>query len=365
MLETALKLLNEFTKKGYKAYIIGGFVRDYILGIDSNDIDVATNATPKEIKEIFKSSYLPAEDYGSVTIVKKGIRFEITTFREEIGYIDNRHPSSIKYIDDLYPDLLRRDFVINTICMDDKGKIIDYLGGVKDIENKIIRTVGDAYESFSEDALRILRAIRFASTLDFNLSDEVSSAIYKTKHLIKSLSYNRKKDELDKIFTSQHVKRGVSLLLEFELDKVLELPNLSKLLNTNTTSLIGIWSILNVTDKYPFNKNEKDLIKNINKVSKLNNLDPMALYKYGLYVNSVAGEIKGLNIKDITKSYASLEIKSRKDIDITSNDIMRLLKKAPGSYLKDIYDDLERKILYRRLKNDKKEIEKYILENYN
>ena len=125
MLEVALKLLEEITARGFKAYIVGGFVRDYILGINSNDIDITTSATPKDIKEIFEDSCLPSEDYGSVTVIKKGIRFEITTFRKEIGYIDNRRPAEIKYIDDLYEDLLRRDFTINTICMDEKGEIVD------------------------------------------------------------------------------------------------------------------------------------------------------------------------------------------------------------------------------------------------
>ncbi len=364
MLDVALKLLKELTSNGYKAYIIGGFVRDYLLDIESNDIDITTNATPKEIKEIFTDSCLPTEDYGSVTVILKGIRFEITTFRKEIGYINNRRPAEVKYIDDLYLDLLRRDFVINTICMDENGEIVDYLNGVDDLNKKIIRTVGDAEKSFTDDALRILRAIRFATILDFKLSDEVISAIKNTKHLLRNLSYYRKKNELDKIFTSPNMKIGVKLLLDLELDKDLELDNLYKLLDTNTTSLIGIWSILDVSFKYPFNKNEKDLIKKINIVLLLNNMDPMALYMYGLYVNRVAGEIKGLDIKKITESYANLVIKSRKDINISAQDIISLLKRKPGSYINDIYDDIEREILYHRLLNEKSNILNYVLKNY-
>ena len=314
--------------------------------------------------ELFNDSCLPNEDYGSVIIEKKGYRFEITTFRKEIGYNDNRHPTEVKYIDELYPDLLRRDFVINTICMDSNGDIVDYLNGREDLENKVIRTVDDAYNSFSDDALRILRAIRFATILDFKLSDEVVDAIKKTKNLVRNLSYYRKKSELDKIFTSSNRKLGVSLLLEFGLDEVLELPNLSKILDTNTTSLIGVWSILDVVDKYPFNKNESSLIKDISKAIPLNNLDPMALYKYGLYVNSVASEIKGYDIKNVTESYNNLVIKCRKDIDVTSDDIIKILHKAPGKFITEIYDDIEREILYRRLKNEKEDICNYILGNY-
>lgn len=364
MYDVALKVLKELNDNGYKAYIVGGYVRDVLLDIESNDIDITTNATPKQIMELFNDSCLPNEDYGSVIIEKKGYRFEITTFRKEIGYNDNRHPTKVKYIDELYPDLLRRDFVINTICMDSNGDIVDYLNGREDLENKVIRTVDDAYKSFSDDALRILRAIRFATILDFKLSDEVVDAIKKTKDLVRNLSYYRKKSELDKIFTSSNRKLGVSLLLEFGLDEVLELPNLSKILDTNTTSLIGVWSILDVVDKYPFNKNESSLIKDISKAIPLNNLDPMALYKYGLYVNSVASEIKGYDIKNVTESYNNLVIKCRKDIDVTSDDIIKILHKEPGKFITEIYDDIEREILYRRLKNEKEDICNYILGNY-
>lgn len=364
MLDVSLKVLKEITSHSYKAYIVGGFVRDYIIGIESKDIDIATNATPKQLKEIFDDSCLPNEDYGSVIVEKMGIRFEITTFRKEIEYDDNRRPVEIKYIDDLSADLLRRDFVINTICMDENGQILDYLAGRQDIEDRIIRTVGPAYEKFSEDSLRILRAVRFATIFNFDLSDEIVSAIKETKHLVRNLSFYRKKCELDKIFTSPNRKNGIQLLLDLGLDIDLDIPNLYKILNMETTSSIGIWSVLDIEDKYPFNKNELELIGDIKSALILNNMDPMALYRYGLYVNSVAAEIKGKDIKNITESYSSLVIKCRDDIDIDSELIMELLDKAPGKYLKDIYDDIEREILYRRLSNERDKICSYIIEKY-
>ena len=298
MLDVALKLLKELTNKSFKAYIVGGFVRDNILGIESSDIDITTNATPKEIKEIFEDSCVPNEEYGSVIVNKKGIKFEITTFRKEIEYNDKRRPIEIKYIDDLYTDLLRRDFVINTLCIDEKGRILDYLGGQEDIEKKIIRCVGDADSKFKEDSLRILRAIRFATILDFELSDEIIKAIHKNKSSVRALSYQRKKNELDKIFSSPNRDRGIRLLLEFGLQEELDLPNLSSIIDSSVNSSIGIWSILN-NNKYPFNKNELDLINNINEAKKYNNLDPYILYKYGLYVNSCAGSIKGIDLKKL------------------------------------------------------------------
>ena len=361
MLEEALKLLKEFNDNGYKAYIVGGYVRDHILGIESSDVDITTNATPKEVIELFDEAFLSSKDYGTVTVVKKGVRFEITTFRKEINYKDNRHPGEIKYIDDLYQDLLRRDFTINTICMDENGEIIDFLKGREDLDKKIIRTVGDAKDKFSEDALRILRAVRFATSLDFSLDNEVISSIQENRDLLKNISYNKKRLELDKIFTSNNASRGIKLLVEYKLDKALELDNLDKV--NNTDSLIGIWSIIN-SDKYPFSSNERELIDNINTVLKKDNYDPMVLYKYGLYVNSVAGDIKGLDKKRITEEYNNLVIHSRSDLDITSEDIMQLLGREPGEYLKDIYEDIVNKVLYKSLENEKEVIEKYILSKY-
>ena len=362
MLESALKLLKELTSHDYKAYIVGGFVRDYLLGRESQDIDVCTNATPKEIKEVFEDSFLPTEDYGSVIVNKYGIRFEITTFRKEFSYQDHRKPVEIQYIDDLYQDLLRRDFTINAICIDENGEVIDFLGGRDDLERKLIRTIGDAADRFQEDALRILRAIRFATVLDFQLDASVSSAILETRHLLSELSYQRKKEELDKIFASGHADKGIDLLLQYHLDKNLELEKLSQV--ENTDSVIGIWSVLDVDLLYPFSNNEKEMMADIRKAMSLNNLDPMALYEYGLYVNSVAGEMKGLDKKKITESYNALIIHSRSDLDVTREEIMECLDREPGEYLSDIYEDIEREVLYRRLPNQKQKLLSYIKEKF-
>ncbi len=362
MLDNALKLIKELTEHNYKAYIVGGFVRDLLLGRESQDIDIATNATPKEIQEVFQDSFLPTEDYGSVVVNKYGIRFEITTFRKEFMYQDHRKPVEIEYIDDLYQDLLRRDFTINAICIDENGEIIDFLGGRDDLERKLIRTVGDADERFEQDALRILRAIRFATVLDFQLDADVVVAIRKHRDLLKELSYHRKKEELDKMFVSGRAAQGIEMLLDFHLDKHLNLEHLSDVKNTN--SLIGIWSILNVEDIYPFSNNEKEMMKDIREVMPLNNYDPFVLFEYGLYVNSVAGEMKGLDKKKITESYNSLVIHSRKDLDITSEEIMDALDREPGEYLGDIYDDIEKEVLYHRLNNDKGDLLNYIKKHY-
>lgn len=348
--------------KGYKAYIVGGYPRDLYLNRKSADIDICTNASPKELKAIFKDIILPSNAYGSVTVVYNNIRFEITTFRKEIKYENNRLPVKIKYIDNLLEDLKRRDFTINTLCMDHEGNIIDLLNGRLDLDNKVIRVVGSARYKLKEDCLRILRAIRFATILDFDLDESLSKAIKKYGYLLKKLSYFRKKDELDKIFSSPNVLRGIKLIKELELDNYLELSNLDELVVT--TSLIGIWAQLDVLNIYSFTNNERELISNINELRDKDVLDDYNLYKYGLYISSIVGEIKGINKRLITRKYNELPIYNRKDIVISVNEICKLLKREKGGYLRDILDDLEIKIIKNEIENEKEAIEQYILNKY-
>ncbi|MBR1385677.1 MAG: hypothetical protein IJ568_02480 [Bacilli bacterium] len=363
MLKQALKILSKIEENGFKAYIVGGFVRDYVLGINSNDVDIATNATPKDIMNIFKFSVLPKEEYGSVTLFIKNDRFEITTFRKEIKYINNRKPIEIEYIDSLLEDLKRRDFKMNTLCMDKYGQILDPLDGKKDIEKKIINTVGSSDYKFSQDSLRILRAIRFATILNFSLSNEVKSAIIKNKYLLKSLSYSRKKQELDKIFSSSNAKYGVSLLLELGLDYDLELYNL-KDINLNN-DIIGTWASLSMSEKYEqeFKSSEKNLIKEVKEIMKIG-ITNYSLYKYGLYVNQIVANMKGIDKSFVVGIYEGLPIHSKKEINISTLEILSILNKKAGAYLKDIYNDLEIAILELKLENNKERIKEYILKNY-
>ncbi len=196
MYNTALSILKEINSTGYIAYIVGGYVRDYLLGINSSDIDITTSATP----DIIASLYDVVEDnsrFGSLKIKKNNYIFEITTFRKELEY-NNRFPK-IKFTDSLLEDLKRRDFTINTICMDEDESIIDLMGGIEDIEKKTIRSIGDVDIKLTEDPLRILRAIRFMGYLDFTLDESLKNSIIKNKELVKTLSKRRIDSELFKM----------------------------------------------------------------------------------------------------------------------------------------------------------------------
>ena len=362
MNETALKILKTLNSNGYLAYLVGGYPRDLYIGKESIDYDICTNATPKDLKNIFGESALPTEHYGSVTLIINNIRFEITTFRRDIKYLNNRKPVEIEYVNNLLEDLKRRDFTMNTMCIDKDGILIDLLNGKDDINKKIIKTVGNPFDKISEDSLRILRAIRFATVLNFNIDDELKEAIRVNKHLLKNLSYYRKKEELDKIFSSPNSLYGIGLIKELELAEELELSNIDKLIPT--TYLIGIWAQLDVLDKYNFNNVEKESIIKINELMNKDVLDCNNIYKYGLYISTIVSEIKGIDKVKLNEIYNGLYIYNKTDIRIDANEICELLNKKPGKYLKEIYNDLEYKLVNKILKNDKEELKKYIIENY-
>ncbi|MDD2181242.1 MAG: hypothetical protein PHW32_02610 [Bacilli bacterium] len=362
MLETATKVLKKIEDKGYKAYFVGGYPRDLYLNQKSVDVDICTNATPKDLKLIFPNINLSSENYGSISLVFNNIYFEITTFRKEIKYENNRIPVKIKYIDDLLEDLKRRDFIINTLCMDSNGNMIDLLGAREDLDAKQIRMVGKPKHRLKEDILRILRAIRFATTLNFALDKELEKYIAKYGYLLRKLSYERKKEELDKIFSSCNIQYGIDLILKTKLDKYLEIPNLAKA--TITSSPIGIWSQLDVVDIYRFNNNEKKTIKLINELMGKELFAEENLYKYGLYISTVVGEIKGIDRKKVNENYNQLYITNRGEIAITAIEICEIFNSKPGPFLKPIIDDIECKLVKKEIINDKDVLKDYVINNY-
>lgn len=359
MLETCKELLLTIEDCGFEAYIVGGFVRDYYIGNKTLDVDVCTNATPKDLKKIFKSAVMPSEKYGAVTLVYKKVRFEITTYRKELEYEDNRRPTDVQYIANLKDDLNRRDFTINTLCINSNGDIIDLLDGKKDIDQKIIRMVDDPYKKLQEDVLRILRAIRFATILNFTLDDKTKEAIIKYGCLLKNLSYTRKKEELTRIFASPNIGYGIKLLCELNLDEYLELHDLRNIKVVD--DILGIWAQLNVIDIYPFSRAEKDIIVKINEILKLKEINIYTIYKYDLYVASIAASIMGIDKKQVHELYEMLPIKSRCDIKLNIDYLCNKLNKQPGPWIKDIYNDIEYKIINGDLVNEEESLNKYIL----
>lgn len=199
MLRAGVKVLEKINKKGFKAYIVGGTVRDLVLGQEPHDIDIATNMSMSEIKKLFKTYELgKSTDYGIVVIREKGFSFELAQFRADGSYVDGRRPETVEIKGTFKEDAERRDFTINAMAIDKTGNIIDYFNGRKDIKNKVLRTVGDPKKRFGEDKLRIMRAARFAAKLDMDIDKDTRSTARKLAKDMTQLSAERIKDELFK-----------------------------------------------------------------------------------------------------------------------------------------------------------------------
>ena len=199
-------VLETIEKNGYEAYVVGGAVRDSVMGRDVSDYDVTTNAEPLEISKMFPKVIETGLKHGTVTVLTKNYAVEVTTYRVDGEYQNHRKPKEVVFSKNIEDDLKRRDFTINALAYN-KSNFVDLFGGMNDIDLKIIRTVGDANERFSEDALRILRAVRFSAMLGFDIADDVKHAIYKNAHLLEHISAERKKAELDKTLMSEHLEK--------------------------------------------------------------------------------------------------------------------------------------------------------------
>ena len=210
--EVADFIIKKIEDNGYEAYLVGGSVRDMLMGKIPHDIDITTNALPDEIKLVFKefSVIETGIKHGTVTILKDGIPIEITTYRTEEGYSDGRHPDKVIYTTNVTEDLSRRDFTVNSIAYNPKNGYVDPFDGKKAIEDKKICCVGDPKVRFEEDALRILRALRFSSVLGFDIEAATSQAIHECRHLLKNVSAERIYSEISKLLCGINIRNTLT-----------------------------------------------------------------------------------------------------------------------------------------------------------
>ena len=221
--QSAGEVVTALQAAGFKAYFVGGSVRDRLLGITAKDIDIATSAKPDQVATIFPDCKMVGACFGVTLVKHNGISFEVAAFRRERNYLDGRRPEEISYTDDPETDARRRDFTVNAMFYDPvKDQVLDFFGGKSDLDRGIIRTVGDPDERFSEDYLRMLRAVRFASRLNFEIEAETASAIKRHAAKTAKLAPERVKEELDRMLMGPLPSRAVKLLFELDiLDAIL------------------------------------------------------------------------------------------------------------------------------------------------
>jgi putative nucleotidyltransferase with HDIG domain len=233
LFETAKSVVERLRASGYRAFFVGGCVRDTIMGTPPKEYDITTDAKPEEIMRIFSNTVPVGASFGVVLVLENRYKFEVATFRRDESYSDGRHPDSVVYTSSEREDVMRRDFTINGILYDPMTEeAIDYVGGKEDIEKGIIRTIGDPYERFNEDKLRMMRAVRFAARFKYEIEESTLRAIKKLAPLISQVSAERVRDEVVKIISQKNPGYGLRLLRETgllvhilpEIDKMYGVP---------------------------------------------------------------------------------------------------------------------------------------------
>lgn len=369
---SAINILEKFNEAGYEAYFVGGCVRDYLLNDDFSDIDITTNALPDEVKKIFRKSIDTGIQHGTVTILINGDSFEVTTFRTEDDYIDHRTPEKVEFVSDLKEDLDRRDFTINAMALDSKGELYDYHCGEKDLRNKIIKTVNNPNERFFEDALRMLRAFRFSSKLGFEIEENTLKAIKNNAELIKFVSIERIVNEFRKLLTGKGNKRSLELLLDSKLNNYIPfLDEISKIIDfSNYTFCQSLYILSNINDisfeklkELKLSNKEIKQVKIYEKINKdfISNVPlEIILYNYDIKdVAFIASYSKYYDMEDIKK--IKLPIESFNDIAITSMEIISIIDKPAGPWIKEIIKKLEEDILLSKIDNRRKDILDFLI----
>jgi len=234
-------IIEALKQHGFEAYTVGGCVRDMVLGREPEDWDITTSATPGEVKNIFRRTIDTGIQHGTVTILIDKDHYEVTTYRLDGTYEDNRHPKEVIFTASLAEDLKRRDFTINAMAYNEQEGLIDLFGGMEDLQNGLIRCVGSAEERFNEDALRILRAVRFSAQLDFTIEGDTKRAVIGKVELLHNISAERIRVELTKLLLSNHPDR-LRILYEVGITRVV-LPEFDAMMTTQQKNIHHIYSV--------------------------------------------------------------------------------------------------------------------------
>jgi len=393
----AKKILERLEVHGFQAYFVGGFVRDKLLNREVNDIDIATDAAPAQVCEIFAKTIPTGIKHGTVTVILSEIPYEVTTFRSEGKYLDHRRPSEVTYVETIEEDLSRRDFTINAIAMDLAGKIIDPYAGQAALQERIIAAVGSPDERFSEDPLRMLRALRFAAQLDFFIADPTWKSIIANGEQLQNIAIERVKQELDKIMLSKNPERGIRLLFESKLISFIKglsstgLPALDyqEIVKNirQTDDVILRWFSLfaqletaertTVLKLLRFTKVEVEQFKKLTRVLDiLQEGNSTVILKKALLTAAnldyclkaitflrIIGDINQEEYQELATNlhslYRSLPARNITDLAIDGRELIEYFAVSGGPWVRDVLEELLKRVIFFDLPNEQKELLKY------
>lgn len=377
----ALPILETIEKAGYEAYFVGGSVRDTMLSKPIHDVDIATSAYPEEIKKIFKHTVDTGIEHGTVMILDHGTGYETTTFRTESTYTDFRRPDEVKFVRSLDEDLKRRDFTVNALALTKDGEVIDLFGGVQDMSAQVLRAVGKPEERFHEDALRMMRAVRFAAQLDFKIDDATQQAIAENAPLLANIAVERTNVEFTKLMQGTAASYGLIEMIKSGLNNFMpglantdqDLAAYAELLqNAQPSDDNQAWSLLSFElglspeDTGEFLKlwkqpndmiqTAKSVITLMNKL-RLGDVSDWDLYQTQDAITTALATIRlsevTANVEDLSVRYQALPIKHKKELAINGGELMKSLHLTPGPLFGKILADLEHLVVIGEQVNDK------------
>lgn len=381
------EVLKKIEDANYQAYFVGGCVRDLLLNRDIGDIDIATSATPDQIIELFEHVIPIGIEHGTVLVRYKNHSFEVTTFRVDGTYSDKRHPDTVQYIDQIDEDLKRRDFTINALAMDYNDNIIDLFGGEQDLHHRMIRTVGNSYDRFKEDPLRMIRALRFSSQLGFEIHENTLEEITQIRKDIEQIAIERITTEIAKLFAGNYVQLGIENLVKTKIYHHLpifnEQPNLICKLPKKMIPLDSFGEVVALFHFLNPNLSVENWIKQwkgSNKLKREANEFVKALHYYKsngadqYLVYQLPNDLfegftricKLLFVKHVTNKHLNqlknnLPIQSAKDLHISGEDLIEMFPHVKqGPWIKELLDNVTKQVILCSLENNKEKLKEWV-----
>lgn len=374
---------------GYEAVFVGGAVRDHLLGKTASDFDIATSATPVEVKAQFRTTFDMGIKHGTIIVLLDGEPIEVTTYRSESTNTDTDtyRPAGVPFVQSLHEDLKRRDFTMNAIALTLNGKLIDPFGGVADIQSRIIKAVDNAEDRFNEDPLRMLRAVRFSSVLGFDIELNTYTAIAKHAEKINHVSIERIKNEMDKIWTGFHSQKAISSMIATGLADHLPLFPKDAQFLINSSPFVNAWegwanimltgdySVDKVVNAYKLSKKERFYLTDVqsafmNRIERIYTNDDY--YRFTQEVLIVAEkafsafhpEACSLNETEIAHAKDVLPIHSKEDLAISGKDLLEWKSERGGHWVGEWISKIESAILHGILQNEADDIKEWFLNEY-
>lgn len=385
-LQAAVPVLERINQAGFEVYFVGGCVRDTLLQRPLHDVDLATSAYPQEIKQIFPQTIDTGIEHGTVTVIYQKKAYEITTFRTESGYQDYRRPDKVEFVRSLKEDLKRRDFTINALAMNAQGEIIDLFAGMADLQQRQIRAVGVAADRFHEDALRMLRAVRFQAQLNFTIEKQTLAGIKTNAALLSHIATERIREEFIKLMEGCNRQAGLISLYQTQLYRfcpglaTYDFPKILQFAAGQITDEATVWSFLAYLGQLkraqvrPFLRQWKVANNNIKlaqaAIELLNNYQESnwQLYIAGQAATAIAAQVLRLTCQQelaeqLIEQYQDLPLKSPHQLAINGQQIMQVLNLSPGPQIGQYLKQIQQAIVAGKLVNDYPTIVDYLKNN--